>query len=566
MSNPQLTLTRYDIWDLNNGNIPAFPVANPPGWDDVSLYYAKALKEMGWQASPDGNTDVTSMWPYSDAPNTYFFQAAMHWWPQYQGTPPAPYDERWSHCTHGPASAEQYFLAWHRAFIYFFEVIVRSHVADLGGPANWALPYWNYSYYDDSDPSAPGAPWVRSNLPWVFSQTQLPDGSPNPLYIGDTSKRGLQPDWPGSAETMFLETMTPYYDQAYGFAGFADFNQTLDGQPHGAVHVDTGSGDQQVTQGGWMTSTVTASFDPVFWLHHSEIDRFWAGWNAAGNATPTDPTWLAAQDDPLLATRWNFWADGNLANKIVVHPGQMVDPANLAAPFPYSYGYQNLPTIPAPTSGTAQTAAAGVARATAPAASGVARATAPAAAGVARATAPAAAARPLTARSVLQASAAPAGGSAAELGQQPVTVPVPVAAQAHTAAAQLAEAPSGAEPPRVILRLEGITADGPPGNYEIYLNYPQADRGTAGSVPHYVGLLAGFGADHHHDHGDGGGDDQHGLSARYDITAVVAYLRTHGGWDEAQASVTFVPAARPRAGFQLMTSGLRIASITIETR
>jgi len=38
------------------------------------------------------------------------------------------------------------------------------------------------------------------------------------------------------------------------------------------------------------------------------------------------------------------------------------------------------------------------------------------------------------------------------------------------------------------------------------------------------------------------------------------------GWDEAQASVTFVPAARPRAGFQLMTSGLRIASITIETR
>jgi tyrosinase len=579
MSNPQLSLTRYDIWDLNNGNIPAFPVTNPPGWDDVSLYYAKALKEMGWQASPDGNTDVTSMWPYSDAPNTYFFQAAMHWWPQYQGTPPAPYDQRWSHCTHGPASAEQYFLAWHRAFIYFFEVIVRSHVADLGGPANWALPYWNYSYYDNSDPSAPGAPWVRSNLPWVFTQTQLPDGTPNPLYIGDTDKRGLQPVWPGSAETMFLETVTPYYDQAYGFADFQDFNQTLDGQPHGAVHVDTGSGDQQVTQAGWMTSTVTASFDPIFWLHHSEIDRFWAGWNAAGNATPTDPTWLAAQDDPLLTTRWNFWADGNLANTIVVHPGQMVDPANLAAPFPYSYGYQNLPTVPAPTTSGAAQAAAQAAPAAqsgaqaAPAAQSGAQ-TAPAARSGAQ-TAPAArsgaqassgvAARPLVAGRVLQASAAPAGGSAAELGPQPVTVPVPVVAQVQAAATQLAESPSGAESPRVILRLEGITADGPPGNYEIYLNYPQADRGTAGSVPHYVGLLAGFGADHHHDHGDGG-DDQHGLSASYDITAVVAYLRTHGGWDEAQASVTFVPAARPRAGFQLMTSGLRIASITIETR
>jgi tyrosinase len=536
MSNPQLTLTRYDIWDLNNGNIPVFPVADPPGWDDVSLYYAKALKEMGWQASPDGNTDVTSMWPYSDAPNTYFFQAAMHWWPQYQGTPPAPYDQRWSHCTHGPASAEQYFLAWHRAFIYFFEVIVRFHVADLGGPANWALPYWNYSYYDNSDPSAPGAPWVRSNLPWVFAQTQLPDGSPNPLYIGDTSKRGLQPDWPGSAETMFLETATPYYDQAYGFTDFGDFNQTLDLQTHGAVHVDTGSGDQQVTQGGWMTSTVTASFDPVFWLHHSEIDRFWVGWNAADNATPTDPTWLAAQDDPLLATRWNFWADGNLANKIVVHPGQMIDPANLAAPFPYSYGYQNLPTIPAPTtSGTAQAAAS----------------------------APKVAARSHAAGRVLQASSAPADGGAVELGHEPVTAPVPLREQVQAAAARLAQGSSDAEP-RVILRLEGITADGPPGNYEIYLNYPEADRATAGSVPHYVGLLAGFGADHHHDHGDGA-DDQHGLSAGYDITAVVAYLRTHGGWGEAQASVTFVPASRPRAGFRLRTSGLHIGRITIET-
>jgi tyrosinase len=539
MTNPQLILTRYDIWDLNNGNIPAFPVANPPGWDDVSLFYAKALKAMGWQQSPDGNTDVNSMWPYSDAPDSYFFQAAMHWWPQHQGTPPAPYNERWSHCTHGPASAEQYFLAWHRAFIYFFEVIIRSHVATLGGPATWALPYWNYSSYDNSDPSAPAAPWVRSNLPWVFSQPQLPDGSVNPLYIADTDKRGLQPDWPGSAETMFLETTTPDYSQAYGFTDFGDFNQTLDNQPHGAVHVDTGSGDQQVTQGGWMTSTVTASFDPIFWLHHSEIDRFWAGWNAAGNATPADPTWLAAQDDPLLATRWNFWADGNLANKIVVHPGQMVDPANLAAPFPYSYTYQNLPLAPAQfTSGAA----------------------------LAAASSPEVAARSLAVGRVLQASAAPADGGAVELGHEPVTASVPVHEQVQAAAARLAQPSSGAEPPRVILRLEGITADGPPGNYEIYLNYPEADRTTAGSVPHYAGLLAGFGADHHHDHGDGDGDDsQHGLSASYDITPIVAYLRTHGGWDEAQASVTFVPASRPRAGFQLRTSGLHIERITIET-
>jgi len=540
MTNPQLTLTRYDIGDLNNGKVAAFPVPSPPGWDDISLYYAKALKAMGWQQSPAGATDVTSMWPYSDTPNTYFFQAAMHWWPQHQGTPPAPYNERWSHCTHGPASAEQYFLAWHRAFIYFFEVIVRAYVAELGGPSTWALPYWNYSYYDDSDGSAAGAPWVRSNLPWVFSQAQLPDGSDNPLYIADINKRGLQPNWPGQQEMMFLETVTPYYDAAYSHTDFLGFNQTLDFQTHGAVHVDVGSGDQQVTQGGWMTSTVTASFDPVFWLHHAEIDRFWAGWNAAGGANPSDPTWLNAQDDPLHATRWNFWSDGNLANKIVVTPGQMLDPGNLAAPFPYSYGYQNLPTVPAPSTTGAGLAAEAV---------------------------PELAARPLVIARSLQASAAPGPGGPVELGTEPVSASVPLPGETQNAVARLTERAVGTEAPRVILRLEGITADGPPGNYEIYLNYPEADRRTAGSVPHYVGLLAGFGADHHHEHdqGDDDGGGQHGLSASFDITRIVGYLRASGGWDENRATITFVPAARPRAGFELRTSGLHVGSISIET-
>ncbi len=40
MATPQLTLTRYDIGDLNNGKVTAFPVPSSPGWDVISLYYA----------------------------------------------------------------------------------------------------------------------------------------------------------------------------------------------------------------------------------------------------------------------------------------------------------------------------------------------------------------------------------------------------------------------------------------------------------------------------------------------------------------------------------------------
>lgn len=534
---PPTVLTRYDIWDLNEGLVPEFPVEKPPGWDPISLYYAKALQKMGWLNPSTPSTDVSKTWEYSEQPNSYYFQAAMHWtqrWPS--SIPPDPFRQWWNHCTHGPASAEDYFLAWHRGYIYWFEVIVRSYVKDLGGPENWALPYWNYSYYDASDPNGP---WPRAKLPWVFTQATLPDGTGNPLYIPDTVRRGLQPVWPGETETMYLETTTPYYDQAYAETDYYNFNSTLDGQPHGIVHVDVGTGDLQLSNTGWMLSTITASFDPNFWLHHAEIDRFWVGWVAQGNADPTDAAWLDASGDPDGAWRWNFWGDGNIDNKIVVHPGQMLDPANLAAPFLYSYQYANLPQVPAPqVPGRARQAAT-----------------------LAVADAPTPALAAASSGSPGEENPVIATSESVDLGKEPVSVTIGLAPTAR----ELLETPDAG---RVILRLEEVVADGPPANYEVYLNYPQADRQTAGSAPEFVGLLPGFGADHHHGGGEEGGPESHqhhGLSFRYDITDLVRYLRQSGGWDPAKATVTFVPAARPRPGREIVTSGLKVGRVVIST-
>lgn len=542
----QLQLTRYDVHQLNNNKVSAFPVKYPAGaslgWDDISLYYAKALKKMGWRKSPNGNTDVTSMWPESKVPNSYFFQAAMHWWPKHPRVhPPAPDDAYWSHCTHGPMESEQYFLPWHRLYIYFFEVIVRSYVAQLGGPQGWALPYWNYSYYNASDPSGR---WPRSNLPWVFRQPTLPDdGSDNPLYIADTAKRGLQPTWPGTQKTMYLNSTTPYYDEAYDCAQFlgpfdTGFNKTLDQTPHGAVHGDVGTGNGRVGRTGWMANTVTASFDPIFWLHHSEIDRFWVGWNAAGHPNPSDSTWLNAEDDELHDTRWNFWSDGNLQNKRVLYPKDVLDPANLNPPFPYSYKFQDLPQTPPPRpTGPADVAAA----------------------------LPSLAARAAAVPSTPEPPAAVAAADGPiELGKEPVSTSVSVPQQAQDVVARLDLAAQEPEEPRVILYLEGITSTEPAANYEVYLNQPNPDREPPGADPQYVGLLASFGADHEHDHeAEEGGHE--GISASFDITQTVAYLRAHGGWNEREATVTFVPAGSPPEGFELQTPPLQVANISIHT-
>ena len=41
-----------------------------------------------------------------------------------------------------------------------------------------------------------------------------------------------------------------------------------------------------------MAKLRTAALDPIFWLHHANIDRLWSVWNARGNNNPTDPAWL----------------------------------------------------------------------------------------------------------------------------------------------------------------------------------------------------------------------------------------------------------------------------------
>ncbi|HXM54141.1 MAG TPA: hypothetical protein VOB72_02035, partial [Candidatus Dormibacteraeota bacterium] len=101
--------------------------------------------------------------------------------------------------------------------------------------------------------------------------------------------------------------------------------------------------------------------------------------------------------------------------------------------------------------------------------------------------------------------------------------------------------------------------DGPPGNYEVYVNYPEATYETAGSHPHYVGVLGGFGADHRH------GGHAHGIRADFDITDLVRYLDRSGGWDPALVTVTFVPTARQEDGYTNVATRLRVGHMSVRT-
>src|SRR6185436_11997060 len=75
----------------------------------------------------------------------------------------------WKQCQHG----SWYFLPWHRGYLLALEACIRAEVVKLGGPATWALPYWNYFGPND-----------ENQLPPAFATPDWPDGKgSNPLFI-----------------------------------------------------------------------------------------------------------------------------------------------------------------------------------------------------------------------------------------------------------------------------------------------------------------------------------------------------------------------------------------------
>ena len=87
----------------------------------ITLAYANAVKAM--QARPASD------------PTSWTFQSAIHG--AYAAPPPGA---DWNQCQH----QGWFFLPWHRMYLYFFERIVRAAVVAAGGPADFAIPYWNY--------------------------------------------------------------------------------------------------------------------------------------------------------------------------------------------------------------------------------------------------------------------------------------------------------------------------------------------------------------------------------------------------------------------------------------
>jgi tyrosinase len=450
-----------------------YNVASPNG-QAMLKKYAAAVKIM--KGLPTGN------------PLSWDFQWYSHWVP---GTSfsqtfktnkinatnfPTPANKAlaqtmWDGCqAHGAGMVEDNFLPWHRAYVCFFEEIIRTVLKDQ----TFTLPYWNYS--------------VAAGYP-IPKEFRLPnDPVFGPLF--EPKRRSVvnagQPIFTGMGSASDLSPASALGQAKYSQSGAVPgFCLELDQKLHGNVHVFVGTQQN-------MGFVPNAGGDPIFWMHHCNIDRLWVSWNAVSSHTnPTTSTWLN-QSFTFAGTN-----------------GQAVTAVNkdYTNTRKCNYVYDQLTPVPLLVAGPVAPAAAAAAAPTAPVA-----------------------------------IAAQADAATVALGTQPVRVSLRAAAgvpapSAPPLAGRLAALP---ETHRLYLLIKNLYAENPvQAIYRVYLDLPEGAPLGDPLNSHYVGSINFF---------DSAGHEQHAMHAAkpysFDITEVAANLAAMNLL-KTEHTVTIVPSGEP---------------------
>ena len=168
----------------------------------------------------------------------------------------------WSTCQpHNAPGVSDYFLPWHRMYVYFFERIIRK----VSKKPEFTLPYWNYSVSGAAHGVLPKHFRMPSD-PLFKSLFIKNRNAPSPTV---NNGQAIDMNDPGALDTHPSLSKCKY-------SGSTGFCNVLDGGLHGNVHVLTGTSTN-------MGQVPFAANDPVFWAHHCNIDRLWASWNKDPN-------------------------------------------------------------------------------------------------------------------------------------------------------------------------------------------------------------------------------------------------------------------------------------------
>ncbi|KAH7357380.1 hypothetical protein BKA66DRAFT_515471 [Pyrenochaeta sp. MPI-SDFR-AT-0127] len=320
---------RLDVWDLKDNH--------PDQWN----LYVLALESLQ-------STDQSD-------PLSYYGLASIHGRPyKTWGDSPGLPDKIGTsgYCPH----TNQLFLGWHRPYLALYEEVLHKKMQDIARSASsdqadrWAaaadafrIPYWDWGQGEKGGP-----------VPGFFMTPTIkvtkPDGSEatiaNPLHSyrfhelvpGDFDDKwasmnstirwplNSEPDAP-SRQEMFASSYESQkrnlfneVSRIFGLSTFGKFATRIE-EPHGWIHGVVGGGWDAATGGkGHFWPLQYSAFEPLFMLHHTNVDRLFA-------------IYQAAHPDRRMESS-NIGSNGN----VFLENGQTIDENTQLLPFKKSSG------------------------------------------------------------------------------------------------------------------------------------------------------------------------------------------------------------------------------------
>jgi tyrosinase len=227
--------------------MPTAPVIAPTRRTSTEIRHRKSVYKLNPDQAKALRAAVKRMVDISrQAPGDnrgWWAYSGIHGYPQYK-------------CKHSIDHTQwaRLFLPWHRAYLYRLELQMQTFVPRA------TLPWWDWPA------SRVGG---GSGVPPLYGDQQA-DGAPNPLYSAPAPSPPLpRPNTDRHPQPASALPSAQEVDAVLQYSDWHDFSYYLESLLHNRVHGWTG---------GFMGQVPLAAYDPIFFAHHTMVDRLWTLW------------------------------------------------------------------------------------------------------------------------------------------------------------------------------------------------------------------------------------------------------------------------------------------------
>ncbi|XVE87995.1 hypothetical protein DITRI_Ditri19aG0033000 [Diplodiscus trichospermus] len=189
------------------------------------------------------------------------------------------------------------FFPFHRLYLYFFERILGKLIDD----PDFAMPFWNWDA-----PEGMTIPSIYTNpISPLFDEKRNVNHQPPKLvdldYDGTDDESTKRDQIRSNLKVMYRQmvcnkTSCLFFGRKYSAGDKPNPGVgAIENIPHTSIH--RWCGDKRQPHGEDMGNFYSAGRDPLFYAHHSNVDRMWSIWKTLPGKMRkdfTDPDWLNA--------------------------------------------------------------------------------------------------------------------------------------------------------------------------------------------------------------------------------------------------------------------------------